>query len=148
MMSLGFLLINCGDKPEPQITCDSTNTAFLPQELLDRFFFNDGTWWVYHDLLTDLRDSVWLVRSSIGIGKEPELKKNCQQIASFNYKSSTGDAWLVTIQPQSVAGIDKFNDLNYKILYRNTIKNVTIFRFDYKKSIYQNPTEEGYFPNN
>jgi len=137
------LLQNCGDKPQPKVVCDSTNTAFLPQELLDRFYFKNGTWWVYMDIIAGIKDSIWIVRTSFDIFEEPELKKNCEQIADYNYKTNISDNWLVSISPQSIAGNKKLTNVRYTIFYRNTNKNASIYRFDFINGSYQNPTEEG-----
>ena len=114
-------MLSCGDKPTPKIVCDSTNTGFIPHELLDRFYFKNGTWWVYKDTSSSAIDSVWVYQSYTDIYIEPDLR----------------------ILTRNLAGNETLKDLKFDLYYSNATKNITIYRFDYENFKYQSPTEEG-----
>lgn len=70
----GFYISSCGPDEERdcQVVCDSLNSA--PQDLLDYFVFNNGSYWVYRLKGTDSIDTL----SFAGINSEFfELKAGC-----------------------------------------------------------------------
>lgn len=136
-------MLSCGDKPTPKIVCDSTNTGFIPHELLDRFYFKNGTWWVYKDTSSSAIDSVWVYQSYTDIYIEPDLRKNCEHRAQYNFRSIGGDMWSLSILTRNLAGNETLKDLKFDLYYSNATKNITIYRFDYENFKYQSPTEEG-----
>lgn len=51
---------NQDNKGGIETVCNSANTAYFPQDAKDRFFFKAGTWWVYENIDTKERDSIWV----------------------------------------------------------------------------------------
>lgn len=59
--------------PTPQVNCDSTNTVLIPQDMKARFYFKEGTYWIYKNISTGEIDSIWVFYSEIRI--EPTSRK-------------------------------------------------------------------------
>jgi hypothetical protein len=62
------------DQPEEKITCTPANTAYIPSDARSRFFFREGSWWVYKNVGNEELDTVKVIQSSLPTGKPiPEL---------------------------------------------------------------------------
>ncbi len=59
---------SCNKTNEPQTHCDSTNTAYVPADARSRFYFKEGSCWVYKNILNNEIDSVFLKTESDGYG--------------------------------------------------------------------------------
>ncbi len=73
----------------PTITCDSANTVHIPEDMKARFYFKEGTYWIYKNIDNGELDSMWVYFSNNGIG--PISKKihaygwnKCYEV--FDYK--------------------------------------------------------------
>lgn len=40
------------------INCDSSNTAYIPTDAKSRFFFKEGSWWVYKNAINNTYDTI------------------------------------------------------------------------------------------
>jgi hypothetical protein len=62
---LSSLLFSCDERNKQEETvCTSANTVLVPQDLKDRFFFKEGTYWIYQNIQTNETDSVWVFNST------------------------------------------------------------------------------------
>jgi hypothetical protein len=52
----------------PSINCDSNNTVLIPEDMKARFYFKEGTYWIYKNIETGELDSMWVYISNKGIG--------------------------------------------------------------------------------
>lgn len=46
--------------PTNKVTCDSSNTVLIPQDMKARFYFKEGTYWIYKNIATGETDSMWV----------------------------------------------------------------------------------------
>lgn len=72
---VAFMSSKCGkdDTPNTQTThCDSSNTAYIPADARSRFFFKEGTWWVYKNVTNNDYDTLTLTVESYGINPVPK----------------------------------------------------------------------------
>jgi hypothetical protein len=46
------------------INCDSNNTVLIPEDMKARFYFKEGTYWIYKNIATGETDSMWVWKSS------------------------------------------------------------------------------------
>ncbi len=53
---------------ESSISCDSVNSVYIPEDMKARFYFKEGTYWIYKNINTGETDSVWVYISNNGIG--------------------------------------------------------------------------------
>jgi len=67
-------------KDKPTI-CSKENTVVLPIDAVNRFFFNDSSYWIYQDSASGLIDSLWVYETSSGVGNlekiNPSSKGKC-----------------------------------------------------------------------
>ena len=49
---------SCIKTEEPQTHCDIQNTAYIPTDAKSRFYFKDGTWWVYKNVNNNEFDTI------------------------------------------------------------------------------------------
>lgn len=64
-----FAACRPGTQVEPvPINCDSVNTVLIPEDMKARFYFKEGTYWIYKNLTNGEIDSVWVYLSNNGIG--------------------------------------------------------------------------------
>ena len=63
---------SCNKTDEPQTHCDSTNTVYLPEDARSRFFFKEGTWWVYKNITNNNYDTISLIVENYGIYPVPK----------------------------------------------------------------------------
>ncbi|MFZ4799806.1 MAG: hypothetical protein ACOYMA_20105 [Bacteroidia bacterium] len=57
-----------GSNNTPTIACDSTNTVLIPEDMKARFYFKQGTYWIYKNIDNGEIDSMWVYISNNGIG--------------------------------------------------------------------------------
>ncbi|MBW7845603.1 MAG: hypothetical protein H3C45_08175 [Bacteroidia bacterium] len=46
--------------PTPVVHCDSNNTVLIPEDMKARFYFKEGTYWIYKNINTGETDSMWV----------------------------------------------------------------------------------------
>ena len=80
LLLLLFTNMQCGKTPPPDtneqitaITCDSANTVLIPADMKSRFYFKEGTYWIYKNIDNGEIDSMWVWYSDIRIN--PTSKK-------------------------------------------------------------------------
>jgi hypothetical protein len=53
-----FYNLGCKDPViQPNINCDSSNTTYIPTDAKSRFFFKEGSWWVYKNTINNTYDT-------------------------------------------------------------------------------------------
>ncbi len=59
-----FTIIQCSKTPPiknpTDISCDSTNTVLIPEDMKARFYFKQGTYWIYKNIDNGEIDSMWV----------------------------------------------------------------------------------------
>lgn len=53
------------NKNEEETVCTTQNTVLVPQDLKDRFFFKEGTYWIYKNIASNETDSLWVVLGNV-----------------------------------------------------------------------------------
>lgn len=89
-LSLIWLITNaadCGNKGNPTpVTCTEENTVKFPQDALDRFYFKEGSYWVYTDSVTHIQyDSVWVYLHTWGASSKKEDGHYGNKCYEFGY---------------------------------------------------------------
>jgi hypothetical protein len=97
-LSLIWLITNAADcggggNPEP-VTCTEENTVKFPQDALDRFYFKEGSYWVYTDSATSTQyDSVWVYHNTWNSTSKKEdghYKNKCYEFGYSLIKTLSG----------------------------------------------------------
>jgi len=78
--------ISCHDDNYPE-GCNKRNTVLLPEDAKARFYFKDGTYWVYQDSISKEIDSCWVENSNSEI-YHPYNYKTCHEDIYFDVYSS------------------------------------------------------------
>jgi hypothetical protein len=65
LILITILNIQCSKTPPssnntPTITCDSANTVLIPADMKARFYFKEGTYWIYKNIYNGELDSMWV----------------------------------------------------------------------------------------
>ncbi|NQW42045.1 MAG: hypothetical protein HQ463_01250 [Bacteroidetes bacterium] len=130
-------LSNC--KPEEMVQkkteCTAANTVKFPQDALDRFYFKNGTYWVYQDSATGNIDSAWVRNARLethtpnGYGGDICYDYRYYRLVTDYYK----DSFLVWIIPNNVSDkiqdtASMYFDITYNLLKTN--KSNTYYRFN------------------
>ncbi|MFN4084241.1 MAG: hypothetical protein ACK4K9_11470 [Bacteroidia bacterium] len=50
-----------------KVHCDSTNTVLIAEDMKARFYFKEGTYWIYKNIATNETDSMWVWYSQVGV---------------------------------------------------------------------------------
>lgn len=93
------------DSITPALQCTSSNSVLVPQDMKDRFYFKDGTYWVYKNINTNALDSMWVWQSTISTSPvEPKIYgtgfNKCYESFYFKIKNPTtvnGDNYYSSI---------------------------------------------------
>lgn len=57
LLVVGFS--NCKKpKQDPETVCTSANTAYIPTDARSRFFFKEGSWWIYKNITSQALDTL------------------------------------------------------------------------------------------
>jgi hypothetical protein len=74
LLVLLFINIQCSKTPPDTnmqstvTTCDSANTVLIPADMKARFYFKEGTYWIFKNIESGEIDSIWVYISNNGIG--------------------------------------------------------------------------------
>lgn len=118
LVFLFALFSKCQCKDEsPVITCDSTNTVYLPQTLKDLFLFKEGCWWVYKEVGSGETDSFYVSRfenhtSNNDLYNNKDTKK-CYEIFRIYIVSHQLIRQEIIIQPENPDDNLVFNQLHF-----------------------------------
>jgi hypothetical protein len=63
---------SCSKTDEPQIHCDSSNTALIPADARSRFCFKESTWWVYKNIANGDLDTLTFKLEGYAISSVPQ----------------------------------------------------------------------------
>lgn len=84
---------SCKDSVQDEKTvCTAQNTVYVPKDMKDRFFFKEGSYWIYKNLATSETDSIW-VWSSYNDNypanelDDKDIKDKCYETFTTNAKS-------------------------------------------------------------
>jgi hypothetical protein len=94
---------SCSKTDEPQTHCDSSNTAYIPSDAQSRFFFKEGTFWVYKNINTDELDTVMVknwyhtIEPPLPAKYGEKYKNKCYERAAFKTISTKYNWQSVTI---------------------------------------------------
>lgn len=132
---------SCKDKNEPETVCTPANTVLVPQDMKARFFFKEGTYWIYKNLQTNETDSIWVwisYNDNYPANKldDSDIKDKCYETFTTNTKSekfpnnSNYNRWGINTYPQKgknltneLFGLEDATSLtNYFPNYRIEIK--------------------------
>lgn len=93
ILSIALSCQSCkDDKQEMATVCTPDNTVLVPQDMKDRFFFKEGTYWIYINLQTQEIDSIWVWSSYNDNYPATDLddsgiKNKCYETFTVNTKS-------------------------------------------------------------
>jgi hypothetical protein len=84
---------SCSKTDEPQIHCDSSNTAYIPSDARSRFCFKEGTWWVYKNIANGDLDTLTFKLEGYAISSVPQKiygsgYSKCYEGISYNIFST------------------------------------------------------------
>ncbi|MBI1306449.1 MAG: hypothetical protein GC181_07535 [Bacteroidetes bacterium] len=119
---------DCDDCTSKKIdpSCSESTTRFLQSDLLERFFFESGSFWIYKSH-TGVLDTFKVISSIRQVGKNPDVSKEiCLQAANNIIKTSTRGNWSVN----SETSLSGFAD----VIYSND-NGSSVYRFSYTDSI-------------
>lgn len=126
--------------PTPQVNCDSTNTVLIPEDMKARFYFKEGTYWIYKNTATGETDSMWVWQGENNITNvNPKwytkgLNK-CYESFSFIVKNNSynGNTYYsgigVVIHPND--GLNRLDEL-FEITETSPLNN---FRGDFRIAV-------------
>ncbi len=140
-LSTLFVILNtgfcssCKDKNEPETVCTSANTVPVPQDMKDRFFFKEGTYWIYKNLATNKTDSLWVIANtmeSINVDDDDYgfIKNKCYERfvstikSDFQATDSYHNVYAIIIHPKKgqpdseLFGLEDFNLPLDRLAYR------------------------------
>ncbi len=68
LLMVALTNIQCSKTPpdtnkQNNITCDSANTVLIPADMKARFYFKEGTYWIYKNIDNGEIDSMWVSKS-------------------------------------------------------------------------------------
>jgi hypothetical protein len=131
----GFLcLISCNKQNNihtpPELKCDSSNTAYIPIDARSRFYFKEGSWWVYKNIVNDEIDTVKVIDCTMYLGKAiPEIwgdiPNKCYERSIVGFKSGIYKEYTTYVDyfyPTSIMDSNKeiylVNDLYHNTTYK------------------------------
>jgi hypothetical protein len=134
-----FLLFSCDRNKQEETVCSAANTVLIPQDLKDRFFFKEGTYWIYQNIQTNETDSVWVWKfynENVSADKYENngINNKCYETIGTSLKSimfvnkSRYTSYQTTFYPkkstgEEVFGLDESTPLNnYTAIYRIEIR--------------------------
>lgn len=146
----GFVFSTC--RKEENLVCTDKNTVKIAQHAKDYFYFKEGTWWVYEEENSQIRDSIWLTDGSRHFENPWEYKKYCHcnkgkcieaaylTFENAQYNGSTGIECLYryTITAgftEGKAGVSGGNGTKYFNTYESRLR--------YENGLPASPTEAG-----
>ncbi len=149
-----FTIIQCS-KTTPinnptNVSCDSANTVLIPADMKARFYFKEGTYWVYKNIDNSEIDSMWVwdgenIISTVNPKWYTMGLNKCYESFSYlvknkifdgnNYYSGIG----ITIHPED--GLIRPNEL-FEITETSPLNNFRgDFRIQIRGNTYQTQTE-------
>jgi hypothetical protein len=140
----------CKCKPETvePVPCTASNSVLIPADMKDRFYFKDGTYWVYQNINTGATDSMWVWKSELTVlPVDPKIYgsgfnkcyesfgyyiRNAKSVLDDSYYSSMG----IILHPQKqesakeLFGISDFYHLNHS--------DINSYRIENRGGVYEN----------
>lgn len=157
-LSTLFVILNtgfcssCKDKNEPETVCTPQNTAYFPQDAKDRFFFKEGTWWVYENSDTKETDSIWVTNASFRYWsadnmEDGNIKNKCYETGRIEiYSLYNGiKTHLVQRSFSYIGGKPGINPAQEHFTLDDAIPMFDfrpVYRFDIFGEQYQTPNQE------
>lgn len=93
-------IVACNENPSDEFKCTIENTVYIPKDAFARFYFKDGTYWIYKDSLSGLFDSMWIENSILVINKHDGAfidYPKCYERFGYDLISSRyGSSYIVT----------------------------------------------------
>ena len=148
-MLLFFTQSDCR-RLDPWYPCSNANSVFVPQDMKDRFYFKDGTYWIYININTNETDSMWVWKSSNAVScVDSKVYGNgfskCYE--SFNYRvknlaAINGDKYYtnIGINVSPVKGTSNSELFGISDFYLKD--QIESYRVDNRGGVYENQMGE------
>jgi hypothetical protein len=136
-----------GGQIEQKIVCTTANTAYIPADARSRFFFKEGSWWVYKNIANSEFDTVKLEKCDYWLDKPNkerwgDFPDKCYEWAEVRFQSSKYNYHLTRIEfAMPNTNIDSLNEI-YKIT--DTYNNRASFKLSYNGGNVYSDQDSGY----
>lgn len=141
LLIIPLLIINSCKEEKKETICTDVNTLKIPQEIKDRFFFKDSSYWIYKDSISGQIDSSWVAYSNIGISnnekRAPSSKGKCFEGAFYEVKSTIQKNYGFFLNPSFSDKNTKFEDEYFYLLIDFIVNQtkISFSRIRYKGNI-------------
>ncbi len=132
MISLLFMNMDCNKTEDYE--CTPENTVRLPEDVLARFCFKEGSYWIYKDSVSGVKDSFWIEKFYHGIDKVHKKDwgntKKCTEVFGYSLVSELyGESRMssvindlnISIEKNSYRIMDVSEVINNDWVYRTTL---------------------------
>ncbi len=126
-MFINLLIYNSCNEEKKETICTDVNTLKIPQEIKDRFFFKDSSYWIYRDSISGEIDSCWISNSWQSISNaektSPNSKGKCFEGISYELNSLYTNKHQIFINPFFSDLSTPFENESFQIIYSGKYNN-------------------------
>jgi len=128
-----FIGCKCKKNIEPDTVCTDANTIKIPQDAKDRFFFLNGSYWIYKDSLSNLTDSVWVTESLVdNVNREKEnpfSKGKCFELCTYTVNSTLQNIYGSGINASATKTGTAYNNEYFYLIYGSPLIDFSRLRY-------------------